>query len=101
MADAAGSALAHLQYYDARMRSPEYQLTEEETRALDQFRCVVAPQQCQESGGQTLDIPSPARCGAPVGAGAACPRIALSRPGSAILRSPRSTPRLTRKLLPP
>ena len=37
MADASGSALAHLQYYDNRMK--ECQLTEDETRALDHFRC--------------------------------------------------------------
>ena len=38
MAEASGSALAHLQYYDNRMK--ECQLTEDESRALDHFRCV-------------------------------------------------------------
>ena len=68
MADAAGSALAHLQYYDARMRSPEYQLTEEESRALDQFRCVRNPLMPRKPG-QSCRHTSPALFGPPPGLG--------------------------------
>jgi len=45
MAEASGTALAHLQYYDSRMK--ECQLTEDESRALDHFRCrtlVMVPE---------------------------------------------------------